>query len=145
IQALMRQISVLAASEALTEESVRAQADTCRRLAERLEDAGRLPEALQAYQEATDAYGRIPGAEPQAAACARRIVEGVRDLWKRPEERLYLLIARIEREQRQLALVPDSEARQADCAFRIGTIFQRRDRFVEAESSYLKALDLYVR
>src|SRR5262249_24176423 len=47
-------------------------AETCRRLRDLLAEAGNLPEAMQAYQEAADAYGRVPGAEAEAQECARR-------------------------------------------------------------------------
>ena len=86
----------------------RLHGEICLRLAGLLEDADRLPESMQAYQEAADSYGRAPGSEAEASFCARKIVSGVKEMWRRPD-RLYLLIARIDRERRQLDERPGSE------------------------------------
>lgn len=144
IERLRRAASLYAALDAAGADDL-ARAQVCRLLADLLAEADRLPEAMQAYQEAADAFGRVPGAEGEAQVCARRIVEGVKRLWQQPQERLYLLIARHEREQRQLAETPGTESAQADCAFHIATILHRRDRFSEAAQRYREALTLYER
>jgi tetratricopeptide (TPR) repeat protein len=140
----LRQAAALFAAQGADELSDdRFRAEVNRQLAELLAGMGRLPEAMQAYQEAADAYGRVPGAEADAQACARRIVEGVRALRKKPKERLYLLIARYEREQRRLAAIPGTEREQAECVFHMATILQRRDRFADAVKRYEEALRFY--
>jgi tetratricopeptide (TPR) repeat protein len=143
IEALQRCASLYAARGDDDSSLDREQGETCRRLAILLSEAGKVPEAIQAYQEAADSFGRVPGAEDEARACAREILAGVRRLWEQPRDRLYLLIARLEREERQLSLEEGSEQRRADLLFRIGTILQRRDRFSDAEPPYLQALTLY--
>ncbi len=136
---------VYAAVEEPDEAITRARADCCRTLAETLIEADRLPEAMQAYQEAVDAYGRLPDAEADARECARLIVLGVRGLFRRPEERLDLLIARYDRDLRQLAAREGAEAERAAMLFQLGTILQRRDRFTPSAERYTAALDLYAR
>src|SRR5436190_21787909 len=79
----------------------RLHGDICRRLADLLLAEGRPAEAMQALQEAVDSYARVPGAESDGKECARRIVAGVRGMWRSPD-RLLLLIARLDRECRQL-------------------------------------------
>ncbi len=130
----------------LTDPSVEeetAHAGLCRRLGMILMEADRVPEAMQYLQEATDVFGRLPECESDAASCAKQIVDGVRSLRQRPSERLYLLMARINREKTRIELEPGTETLQGDCAFRMATIFHRRDRFPEAETEYVEALRLY--
>jgi tetratricopeptide (TPR) repeat protein len=145
IGCLQRAIALYAMPQEDLPPDDRALADACRWLAELLEKENRLPEAMQAYQEAADAYGRVPGEEAKAHECAQRILSGVRALWRKPEERLYLLTARHERAQRQLSATPGTEEAQADCAFRIATIFHRQERCVEAVTRYRESLALYER
>jgi tetratricopeptide (TPR) repeat protein len=116
----------------------------CQRLGELLWASNCIPEAIQAFQEASDAFGR-GGAELASQECARKVIEGVTALRQNPQDRLYLLIAQIERERRQLALTPESEAAQAECLFRIATILQRRDRFTAAAERYRGSLSLFER
>jgi tetratricopeptide (TPR) repeat protein len=116
-----------------------------RGLAELLVEAQRVPEAMQAYQEATDAFGRAPGSEVEAQECAQKILAGVKDLWKQPQDRLLLLIAHYEREIQQLAGQPETEARQGEIAFKMATVLNRRDRFQEAGLAYRRSLELYER
>src|SRR5438874_2488295 len=87
------------------------------KLGDLLTEANRLPEAIQAYQEATDAYGNLPDAGEMAEHFARKVVAGVNELWKRPAERLDLLIAKLERQQRQVLTVGDSPMEAAEIAF----------------------------
>ena len=115
----------------------------CRLLAKVLVDLGRLPEALQALQEAADALARLPNSEQDVDACAREIVYWTNRLRSDPHERLYMLVAHLEREQRRLASMPGSQRDRGDCAFRIATILHRRDRFAEAAHRYREALRLY--
>ncbi len=122
----------------------RLHGDICLRLGSLLAEVDRLPESMQAYQEAVDCYGRVPGAESKASLCARKIVSGVKELWRRPD-RLYLLIARYDRERRQLEQRPGTEAKQADLSFKTATILQRRDRFDDSVIRYSEALSLYLR
>lgn len=123
----------------------RAHAEVCTRLGERLWQQERLPEAIQAYQEATDAYGRIPAAERNAAECAQKVREGISVLRNNPKDRLYLLIATHERRQRQYAEQPGTEKQQADCAYQIASIFKRRERYTEAVERFEEALGLFRR
>jgi tetratricopeptide (TPR) repeat protein len=116
-----------------------------RELAELLVEENRVPEAMQAYQEATDAFGRAPGSEAEAQECAQKILAGVRDLWKQPQDRLLLLIAHYEREIQQLAGQSETEARQGEIAFKMATVLNRRDRFQEAGTAYRRSLELYER
>jgi tetratricopeptide (TPR) repeat protein len=145
IEQLKLEANSYASSVDHTVEEDLAHANTCRQLAQRLLDEDRLAEAMQYFQDATDTFGRLPGHEAEALACAQEIMQGIHSLWRRPEDRLYLLIERINREKSRLVLEPETEARQGDCAVRIATIFQRRDRFVEAESYYREAVSLYGR
>src|SRR5205085_7201988 len=115
------------------------------RLGERLWQQERLPEAIQAYQEATDAYGRVPAAEQKVMECAQKVREGISALWRQPNERLYLLIATHERRQRQYAEQAGTEKQQGDCAYQIASIFKRRDRFAEATKRFEEALGLFRR
>src|SRR5438874_1763832 len=93
----------------------RARADACRLCGDYLTEAQEYPEAANIYQEATDLYalGGTEEAERQAHYCARKILENVEALRARPSERLYLLIAHYERQQRQLTLEAGTEAQQA--------------------------------
>ena len=120
-----------------------ARAEASRRLADSLAEEGMWPEAMQAYQEATDSYGRMPGFEAQASECARRIREGVRALRFRPRDRLLLLTARYERELQSLRAQPSTETAQANCVAHIAGILHRCGRFNEAAARYRAALDLY--
>jgi tetratricopeptide (TPR) repeat protein len=151
--ALLRRAQSLLAAVPLPEEVAdedeshrslrRAHGDISRRIAETLLAADDIPGAMQSFQEATDAYGGLPGAEQEAAECARQILAGVKALRARPEDRLLLLIARHDRELRQLSEEAGTERARADLLFRMGTIFQRRDRLPEAASRYAESLSLY--
>lgn len=118
-------------------------AGASRRLADILAEEGRWPEAMQAYQEATDAYGRMDGHDEDAAECARRVSEGVRALRRRPADRLYLLTARYERELRSLEVQPGTKKEQGDCVHHIANILHRRGRHRDAATRYEDALVLY--
>jgi tetratricopeptide (TPR) repeat protein len=125
----------------------RIRADVCQRCGDFLTESGQHPEAAMLYQEAADLYGQWGGAEAaqEAHACAQKILAAVEALRARPQERLYLLIAQHERQQRQLALTPSSEQAQAECAVRIAQVFQRRERPQEAVERFREALTLYAR
>jgi tetratricopeptide (TPR) repeat protein len=125
----------------------RARADACQRCGDCLAECGEHAEAANVYQEATDLYRQIGdvAAEGEAAACAHKIMESVDALRARPQERLYLLIARYERQQRQLTLQSGTAAQQAQCCMQIARIFQRRERPEEAIARYREALSLYAR
>jgi tetratricopeptide (TPR) repeat protein len=125
----------------------RARADACQRCGDYLTEAEEHPEAATVYQEAADLYGRLDGAESEreAHACACKILAGVAALSARPNDRLYLLIAHHERQQRQLALEPGTEQAQAECAVRIARVFDRRERPHEALPRFREALALYAR
>lgn len=145
IECLRHAASLFASIEEPDVDDLMARGAACRDLGEILSRCGRAPEAMQAYQEACDAFEQAPGAEEDARRCARLVVTGVREIWREPQQRLYLLIARHERDQRQAAEEPGSEGRQADIALRIGAIFERRDRPEEAIPRYREALFLYER
>ncbi len=125
----------------------RLRADACQRCADYLTEAGEHPEAATLYQEAADLYGQLEGAEAaqESHSCARKILAGVAALNARPQDRLYLLIAHYERQQRQLTLEPGTETAQAECAVRIARVFERRERPQEALPRYREALALYAR
>lgn len=127
------------------EDLSRAHAEDCRLLAGLLLRLGRRAEAAQALQEATDAFRGLPDGAAEAGCCTREVLAVIRSMWEHPHERLYLLIARHDRELRRLAMAPDTELERARIAFRVGTILQRRDRFVEAAVRYRSALELYRR
>jgi tetratricopeptide (TPR) repeat protein len=127
------------------ETAVSELAGASRRLADILAEEGRWPEAMQAYQEATDAFGRLDGHEEDAAECARRVSEGVHALRTRPQDRLYLLTARYERELRNLEAQPGTEKEQGDCVHHIATILHRCGRHRDAAARYEEALALYGR
>jgi len=122
-----------------------ARANACRALADYLMEAEAYPEAATYYQEATDCYTQIDSEEAEIASrdCAVRALAAARALQARPEQRLYLLTVRYERQIQQLALEPDTEAQQAACWVHIARIFQRRDRPEEAVAHYREALRLY--
>ena len=133
---------MLAAIEEPKAALIRGRADCCRLLADILVEEDRWPEAMQAYQEAADAYGRLPECEADAQECARRIVQGVRELRRRPAERLNLLVARYDRDLRQLAAREGTALDRAEMLFRLATLLQRRDRFQEARDRYAAAVEL---
>ncbi|MCW3055371.1 MAG: hypothetical protein JWN14_4541 [Chthonomonadales bacterium] len=122
-----------------------ARANACRVLGDYLAEAHAYPEAATYYQEATDCYAPIDSEEAEIAArdCAARALAAARALQARPEQRLYLLTVRYERQIQQLALESDTEAQQAACWVHIARIFQRRDRPEEAIAHYREALRLY--
>lgn len=142
IASLQRATAIYSLMEDLPEAALREYADACQRLGELQIAADRAAAAMPAYQEAADLYGRLGDAEANAE-CARRIREGVMALRKRPHERLYLLIARYEREICRLAEQLDTEGAQAECQFHIATILQRRERFAEAADRYRDALEAF--
>lgn len=145
IYALRRAADLLRPGSELPESTdmARARGEVCGRLGELLWDE-RLPEAVQAYQEAADAFSHATD-EERMIVCAKKVVEGVRMLRHRPSERLDLLIARYDRDLRELAELPDSERRQAELEFKVGTVLQRRDRFADAAARYRKSLAHYRR
>lgn len=143
VPVLQSAIVALAAIQAPDPAAIRARADCCRLLAQILMDEDRVPEAMQAYQEAVDAYGRLEDGEGPARECAQQIVAGVRGLYRRPEERLNLLVARYDRELRQLAVQAGTELERAEMLLQLGTILQRRDRFAAARERYEAALALF--
>ena len=122
-----------------------ARADACRVLGDYLAEAEAYPEAATYYQEATDCYTAIDSEEAEIASrdCAVRALAAARALHAIPEQRLYLLTVRYERQIQQLALESDTEAQQAACWVHIARIFQRRDRPEEAVMHYREALRLY--
>jgi len=138
-----RAVSLLAALHEGEFQDDESRASVCRMLGDALVESGRIPEAMQAYQEALDACGRLPDGGADSAALAQIILDGVRSLWSHPQDRLLLLVARLEREQRQIAECSDSFMEQAECAFRIATILHRRDRFEDAAKRYLEAVRLF--
>ncbi|MCW3097628.1 MAG: hypothetical protein JWL77_3246 [Chthonomonadaceae bacterium] len=121
------------------------RADACRMLGEYLAEAEAYPEAATYYQEAIDCYAHLDTEEAEIAAreCAVRALAVVRALQSRPEQRLYLLTARYERQRQQFALETNTEAQQAERCVHIARIFQRRDRPDEAITHYREALALY--
>src|SRR6185369_7235370 len=102
-EAQIVKLSALANAYRLSEDHTAAEelnhARICRQLAQLLLEEDRIPEAMPYFQDATDTYGRVQGHEADAASCAQEIMRGIRVLWKRPGERLYLLIERINREK----------------------------------------------
>jgi tetratricopeptide (TPR) repeat protein len=153
LAALRRAVLLYAAADSTLEPGdkpgplKRARADACRLFGVALATAGRHAEAANIYQEATDLYGLFEDDEARRLAkeCARNLLNGVAALRAQPRERLHLLIAHYERVQQQLALEPDTEAKQAECAVHIARIYQRRDRPAESVERYWEALDLYSR
>ena len=131
--------------EAPATEAWWARAEACRVLGGYLAEAEAYPEAAIYYQEATDCYVAIDSEEAEIAArdCAARALAATKALQARPEQRLYLLTTRYERQIQLLALESDTEAQQAACWVHIARIFQRRDRPEEAISHYREALRLY--
>ena len=125
----------------------RVRAAACRLCGDYLVEAGQYPEAAAIYQEAVDLYHQIGDreAEQDARTCAHKVVEIVDSLHDHPKERLYLLIAHYERQQRQVALEPETERLQAEYSVQMARIFERRERFSEALDRYGEALDLYAR
>lgn len=140
VDLLQQVISVLADDMPVASRSL---GDACRLLADILADTHQMPQAIQMYQEAADAYAGDPACGSLQQNCAERIVQGVDALRKHPEDRLLLLIARYDRELQQLAGTPGTEPEQADILFRTATVLQRRDRFADAAERYQQALSLY--
>ena len=77
--------------------------------------------------------------------CARKALASVAALRANPSDRLYLLIARYERQQQQLAMQAGTWAQQAECCLHVAQIFLRRDRPAEAFHRFAEALALYER
>jgi tetratricopeptide (TPR) repeat protein len=127
--------------EAPDADRARARGEVCGKLGELLWEE-HLPAAVQAFQDAADAYGQAEHTE-KSVACARKVVEGVRLLRHRPAERLDLLIARFDRDLRELSEQPETEGLRAQLEFKVATVLQRRDRFREAADRYHHSLELY--
>lgn len=142
IELLQRAVAHFAAA-ALDSADLWEYAEASHRLAELLVLADRLPEALQAYQEAVDAYERVPGGETRSRDCARAIVEGGHKLHSTPERRLELLAAKYARQVRQLELEPGTERERAELLFHLATILDRRNRPSAALPTYKDALYLF--
>jgi tetratricopeptide (TPR) repeat protein len=143
--ALRQSVAHFALAVEEDESAVAELAGASRRLADILADDDQWPEAMQAYQEATDAFGRMEGHEEDAASCARRIQDGVRALRYRPAERLLLLTARYERELRSLEVQPGTEKQQGACVHHIATILHRCGRHRDAALRYEEAIRLFDR
>jgi hypothetical protein len=143
IAALRRAVDLhrVTGDEPPTVEQSMASGEASSRLGELLWDE-RLPEAVQAYQDAADAFGRSEDPD-RSAACARRVVEGVRLLRFRPAERLDLLIARYDTELRSLALLDETLERRAELEFKVATVLQRRDRVANAAARYARSLEAF--
>jgi tetratricopeptide (TPR) repeat protein len=126
---------------------LRARADACQLCGDYLTEVQEHAEAANVYQEAADLYAQIGGAETEreAQGCARKILTSVAALRNRPHERLYLLVRRYERRQRQFALEPGTERQQGACSAHIARIFQRQERYEEAVARYREALSLFER
>lgn len=142
---LQEAVTAFTAAVGVADAERQAHADACLLLADLLEGLDRMPEAMQALQEAADSYAGVPEGAQRAGECARRIVAGVRALWRRPSERLYLLVARHERDLRQLEARPGTEGERAERLFALGRVFQRRERWAEAAIRYREALGLFGR
>src|SRR5437867_1332918 len=76
IESLQKAVALCAELIDSADQNDRIHGESSRRLAELLIESGRLPEAIQAYQEATDAFGRL-GADAEAEKCAKEILAGV--------------------------------------------------------------------
>ena len=111
----------------------------CSHLGDLLWDS-RLPEAVQFFQEAVDAY-EVASHQARSTACAKRVVE-VSTLRRRPTERLDLLLTQYDRQISEIAENDDLEGVRADLQFKVATILQRRDRFAEAVERYRATLSL---
>src|SRR5579862_5074974 len=102
-----------------------ARAQDCLRFGDWLAETGAHSEAVGLYQEASDAYGSLPGddAATRAQQCAQRALASIEALRKRPQERLYLLTSHYDRLRQQLALREGTEAEQAECYAHIAAVF----------------------
>ena len=153
IACLRRAVLLYAAANGETDEQSaaalnsfrRARAAACQLCGDYLAEAEERAEAVAVYQEAADLYALIGDAEAdrEARACAHKLMALVTALRTQPGERLYLLIAHYERQQRQIALEAGTEMQQAECCLQIARIFERRERPFEAVARYREALALY--
>jgi hypothetical protein len=125
----------------------RARAHACQQCGDVLMRLARHPEAANVFQEAADLYGQLSGLTDRAGAqeCARKALASVAALRANPSDRLYLLIARYERQLLQLAMQSGTLAQQAECCLHIAQIFLRRDRPAEAFRRFAEGLALYQR
>ncbi len=123
----------------------RNRAAVCYQYGEVLFHAGQYPEAAVIFQEAADLYGLLssPADRKAAQECARQALAGVTALRDRPQDRLYLLTARYERQRQQLAMQPDTWAQQGECCLHIAQIFLRRGRDEEAYARFEETIGLY--
>lgn len=143
LEALIRCVAHIALADEDSTSTIQARGEANRRLADLLADGGDWPGAMPAYQEAADAFGRLPGFDEQARECARRIRDGVRALRLRPDDRLFILIARYERDLRNLEVQTGAEKERADCLVHIATILHRCERYNDAAVRFEEALALY--
>ncbi|HLY65362.1 MAG TPA: tetratricopeptide repeat protein [Chloroflexota bacterium] len=125
--------------------ATRLHAVVSQRLGAVLTKLGRVPQAIQAYQEAADAFRLVPDGAVAATECARQVLAGVKSLRSHPNDRLYLLVAKYERDQAHHAATAGSEAQQGECALHIAGIFHRRERYSEAVGRYEEAIGLFQR
>src|ERR1051326_933525 len=71
-------------------------------LGDLLISSGRIAEAAQAYQQATDAFGKVDPRDPRSEHFAGKVVSTLKELRKHPDDRLDLLLAKLENERREL-------------------------------------------
>ncbi len=117
--------------------------DLCRTLGAALTASGRAADAIQAYQEAADAYGAAPGCAALQAECAQEVLAGVRKLRAEPQNRLTLLIARLDREVLSLRYAEGADRRRGELMQQTAEILQRRGRPQEAEPRYREAIKAF--
>ena len=122
--------------------SVPSRGDLYRQLGDWLIEADRAPEAVQAYQKSTDAYGLV-GDLDKSSKMAAIAVQTIKTFWRKPQERIQLLVARYLQEIRDLAGVEGSEWDRANIAFRCAQMLCRQRLFQESAIWYVESSELF--
>ena len=130
------------ADEIVADAAAPPRGDLFRLLGDWLIEADRAPEAVQAYQRSTDAYVAT-GDDEKSRKMAAIAVQTMKTFWRKPGERLQLLVARYQQEIRDLASQEESEPERAAIAYRCAQMLYRREQYHEASVWYLESCELY--
>ncbi len=140
IQTLRNAVSILHALEEKTELMQQLYAANSLKLAKMLSDADRIPEAVAYFQAATDTYN-VLGDSDAASTAAKGVLNCVSQLRNRPADRIFLLVAKYERQIAELSITPNMEVDCAKICHHVANILQRRNRYNESATWFLQELD----
>ncbi|MEP6756978.1 MAG: hypothetical protein ABJA67_15845 [Chthonomonadales bacterium] len=130
------------AESSVSGSGVPCRGDLYRLLGDWLIEADRAPEAVQAYQRSTDRYLES-GETAKSSKMAAIGVQTIKTFWRKPSERIQLLVVRFDQEIRDLADVEGEEWNRANIAFRCAQMLFRTGLFQESAIWYINACELF--